>query len=1065
MKQLFSTWRKPEFLSTTNRGFNGGRTGVAAAVKQQYVTRGFCGSIAVVEPVVKQQCATRTSIGSTSVVEPMVKHWLKTLTLLLVMLLSVNVWGATVTYQHVFNTKPSTGNNISLSGVSWNITATNLNNYNSGNYAGVQIGASDKNGSLTLTSPSNWSYTKNAVTYTKITEVRLWLNTGGGTITPTVTIGGKTAASNGTVSKNSSAGSNWEKTSKVTFTPAVNGNTGIIVVSISTSSKAGYICCLQIDCEQAATVTRTVTWKVNNETYTVGNPTTQVNDGEAVSTLPTAPTTDCGGKTFVGWTAIANYTHATTAPGDLFSTAADAPTVSGDNVTYYAVFADANSGGVSSESLSFAYNSHADWTITTCKDNSSYYIINTNGSIVSPTFDVSNITQITANCRTYGGTSYNEIDVKCEGTTLGTITAASNSLANANISFANPKPSLSGTKSLTFSTTTATAANGPGVASIKITYSAPSISYSNYTTTCAAPTQCQTPVISLAEGTYTEAKTATITCSTDGATIHYTTDGTTPTASSPTYSTAITVNKDMTIKAIATKSGLENSEEVSASYVINYTVTFNMMGHGSAIAALTPVKYNASINSSKPTDPSVTGYTFGGWYKENTCTNAWNWTNDKVTDNITLYAKWTAKQCYLTFDKNDNDAGGSMSQQSFTFNETKALSLNTFTAPAHKHFTGWATTSDGAKVYTDGANYKMSTEGATLYAVWAYNQTTITLDKQNGSSSSNVTATYGSAMPSAGAVPTKPGYTFQGYSYTDQETSITTQYYTSTGASAHTWDIPAGATLTAQWSAVPYGITYTETTNLTWAQEGNPSEVNIETDKLTANYTVVDGYEVSAMTVTVGGNAVAASAIAYTQTQVVITTTFSGAVVITPTVTPKNYTLTFHKNDGATPEETTTQGFYHNQTQTLTANTFTRTGYLFTGWAHTSGAGSASVLDGAEFTYNYTTNRSLYAMWAENPAEWFDVTFIDQLQDKEVAPMEHILTGSEITFPTLDDTADTPPDDTGQCNIAHYHFVGWVLSTELENLETTATIHEGGSKASVTANATYYAIWATATME
>jgi uncharacterized repeat protein (TIGR02543 family) len=35
-----------------------------------------------------------------------------------------------------------------------------------------------------------------------------------------------------------------------------------------------------------------------------------------------------------------------------------------------------------------------------------------------------------------------------------------------------------------------------------------------------------------------------------------------------------------------------------------------------------------------------TGYTFGGWYKEVGCLNAWAFITDKVTANTTLYAKW-----------------------------------------------------------------------------------------------------------------------------------------------------------------------------------------------------------------------------------------------------------------------------------------------------------------------------------------------------------------------------------------------------------------------------------------
>ncbi|MDD6123404.1 MAG: bacterial Ig-like domain-containing protein [Bacteroidales bacterium] len=154
-------------------------------------------------------------------------------------------WAETATYQHVFTVQPSTGNNVTLSNVAWNISATNLNGYNSQYYAGVQFGTSKKNGQITLTSSSDWNYNGK----TKIKEVRLWLNRGGTSVTPTVTIGNKAATSDGTtVVKNSSAGEDWTKTSKVTFTPAADGNTGVIEIDVN-SVKAGYICALEIDCE------------------------------------------------------------------------------------------------------------------------------------------------------------------------------------------------------------------------------------------------------------------------------------------------------------------------------------------------------------------------------------------------------------------------------------------------------------------------------------------------------------------------------------------------------------------------------------------------------------------------------------------------------------------------------------------------------------------------------------------------------------------------------------------------------------------------------------------------
>ena len=85
--------------------------------------------------------------------------------------------------------------------------------------------------------------------------------------------------------------------------------------------------------------------------------------------------------------------------------------------------------------------------------------------------------------------------------------------------------------------------------------------------------QVAMPTFSPAGGTYTEAQSVSILCATDGATIYYTTDGTEPTTSSNVYSAPITVSETTTIKAIAVKSGMTNSEPASATYIIRQAST------------------------------------------------------------------------------------------------------------------------------------------------------------------------------------------------------------------------------------------------------------------------------------------------------------------------------------------------------------------------------------------------------------------------------------------------------------------------------------------------------------
>ena len=88
------------------------------------------------------------------------------------------------------------------------------------------------------------------------------------------------------------------------------------------------------------------------------------------------------------------------------------------------------------------------------------------------------------------------------------------------------------------------------------------VSTATYTLKVAAPT------FSVAAGKYSEGQTVTLSTTTEGATIYYTTNGTNPTSSSTAYSSALSVATTTTVKAIAIKDGWENSAISEAEYRI-----------------------------------------------------------------------------------------------------------------------------------------------------------------------------------------------------------------------------------------------------------------------------------------------------------------------------------------------------------------------------------------------------------------------------------------------------------------------------------------------------------------
>ena len=147
----------------------------------------------------------------------------------------------------------------------------------------------------------------------------------------------------------------------------------------------------------------------------------------------------------------------------------------------------------------------------------------------------------------------------------------------------------------------------------------------------------------------------------------------------------------------------------------NWVVTFNPDNGGDTFTQ--NVEYEGKAIKPTP-DPEKTGYTFDGWYLDE-AEEPFSF-DTTITSDITLKAKWTQNTYTVTFDANGGE--GTMDDQTFTYDEEKALTTNAFTRTGYT-FTGWNTAADGTgEAFADKATVKNLTaepNGAvTLYAQW-----------------------------------------------------------------------------------------------------------------------------------------------------------------------------------------------------------------------------------------------------------------------------------------------------------------------------------------------------------
>ena len=242
--------------------------------------------------------------------------------------------------------------------------------------------------------------------------------------------------------------------------------------------------------------------------------------------------------------------------------------------------------------------------------------------------------------------------------------------------------------------------------------------------------------------------------------------------------------------------GAENVTFTAQWTEATYSVTLH--DNGGTAGELT--HYTYGTGATLPT-PIRTGYTFGGWYDNESCTGT-PVTEISTTDsgNKEFWARWTANAYTVIFEANGGT--GSMDSQHFTYDEAQALTANTFTKRGYT-FCGWNTEEHGTgTAYGDGAEVSnlVSEDGAsfTLYAQWTVNTYAISYVEANdigGRSSYTYSATEDIAFQIG--TPQKDNHTLTGWTCSPATVTVTESdgQYTVTIPADTAEDI----TITANW--------------------------------------------------------------------------------------------------------------------------------------------------------------------------------------------------------------------------------------------------------------------------
>lgn len=409
---------------------------------------------------------------------------------------------------------------------------------------------------------------------------------------------------------------------------------------------------------------------------------------------------------------------------------------------------------------------------------------------------------------------------------------------------------------------------------------------------------------------------------------------------------------------------IENELGKPIDVVAIYSVAFDNNGYDTAPDSIL-ADGNKSITA--PTPLADDTKCFAGWYKEATCENAWNFENDLVTEDITLYAKWNDNHDYADV----TDSGlhkcvicGKEESHDFTNQSYQPDDLG-----MHYQKCKYceAETVHELHIFDEGVVTKEPTEdeeGVKTYICTVCGQTrTEAIDKLeilytimfdgNGSTSGSmekITAQHAKSYTLTANAFERTGYTFKGWN-TEKDGSGEA-YDDKESVKDLTNKNGSTVTLYAQWKINTYKITYK--LNGGKNSSKNPKSYNVTTNAITFTKPKRDGYTFKGWY----------SDKKLTKKVSRIKAGSTGNKTIYAKWAANNYTIKFDANGG--------KGTMKNKSMTydkkakLTKNGFKKKGYKFLGWSTDKKAKKAQYKNAAEVK-NLTKKNggkvTLYAVW------------------------------------------------------------------------------------------------------